>query len=112
MRLMLPASRLEEHRDNVDAVVREAEDPGEDIGGAPREGGESGVRASEAVGCFVECAVTAGTTTGRSSPGRRIGQTVAWPRRLVSARVTSWSVDNALWITTRRRAVTDEADSR
>lgn len=50
---------FEEHRDGVDAVVREAEDPGEDIGGAPREGGESGVRASEAVGCFVECAVTA-----------------------------------------------------
>ena len=35
---------------------------------------------------------------------------VAWPRRLVSARVTSWSADSAFWITTRPRAVTDDAD--
>ena len=35
---------------------------------------------------------------------------VAWPRRLVSASVTSWSADSAFWITTRLRAVTDDAD--
>ena len=35
---------------------------------------------------------------------------VAWPRRLVSARVTSWSAESAFWMTTRPRAVTDEAD--
>jgi len=34
---------------------------------------------------------------------------VAWPRRTVSDRVTSWSADSAFWITTRRRPVTDEA---
>ena len=51
--------RFEEHIDGVDAVVREAEDSGEDVGGAPGEGGECGVRAGEAVGCFVERAVTA-----------------------------------------------------
>lgn len=51
--------RFEEHGDGVDAVVREAEDPGEDIGGAPGEGGESGICASEAVGCLVERAIAA-----------------------------------------------------
>ena len=51
--------RFEEHVDGVDAVVREAEDSCKDVGGAPGEGGECGVRAGEAVGCFVERAVTA-----------------------------------------------------
>ena len=35
---------------------------------------------------------------------------VAWPRRLVSATVTSWSADSAFRITTRLRAVTDDAE--
>ena len=38
---------FEEHGDGVDAVVREAEDSGEDVGGAPGEGGEGGVAAGE-----------------------------------------------------------------
>ena len=50
---------LEEHGDGVDAVVREAKDSGEDVGGAPGEGGECSFRPGKAVGCFVECAVTA-----------------------------------------------------
>ena len=36
---------------------------------------------------------------------------VAWPRRLVSATVTSWSAASDFWITTRARAVTDEAEA-
>ncbi len=35
---------------------------------------------------------------------------MAWPRRLVSATVTSWSADSAFWMTTLPRAVTDEAE--
>ena len=35
---------------------------------------------------------------------------VACPRRLVSVTVTSWSAESAFWMTTRPRAVTDEAD--
>src|SRR3954451_10108725 len=35
---------------------------------------------------------------------------VAFPRRVVSTSVTSWSAESAFWITTRPRAVTDEAD--
>ena len=34
----------------------------------------------------------------------------AWPRRLVSATVTSWSADSAFWMTTWVRGVTDEAE--
>lgn len=51
--------RFEEHVDGVDAVVREAEDSGEDVGGAPREGGESGICAGKSVGCLVERAIAA-----------------------------------------------------
>ena len=36
---------------------------------------------------------------------------VACPRRLVSATVTSWSAASDFWITTRARAVTDEAEA-
>jgi len=35
---------------------------------------------------------------------------MACPRRLVSATVTWWSAASAFWMTTRVRAVTDEAD--
>ncbi len=36
---------------------------------------------------------------------------MACPRRLVSATVTSWSAASDFWITTRARAVTDEAEA-
>ena len=50
------------------------------------------------------------TTTSVPSVAAAWASRMAWPRRLVSARVTSWSADRALWITTRPRAVTDEAE--
>ena len=67
---------LEQHVDRVDAVVREAEDSGEDVGGAPGEGGECSVRAGEAVGCLVERAVTAEHDDQVVAlPGGRLGET-------------------------------------
>ena len=106
MRLMLPASRV-----RAPGRRRRCRPGGRGSGrrhcGAP-EGGESGVRASEAVGCFVECAVTAeydnevvalpggGLKTGGGPVGcLGEGDIVVGGQRLV--------------ITTRRRAVTDEA---
>ena len=77
---------FEEHRDGVDAVVGEAEDRAKTLVEPPGRVAR-GVRAGEAVGCFVECAVTADARQrGRSSPGRRIGQDgwrgpVGWSRR-------------------------------
>ena len=50
------------------------------------------------------------TTTSTPSLAAPWASRVAWPRRFVSAMVTSWSADSAFWITTRPRAVTDEAD--
>src|SRR4051794_12169340 len=51
------------------------------------------------------------TTTSTPSLAAPCASRVAWPRRFVSARVTVWSADSAFWITTRPRAVTDEADA-
>src|SRR5688500_4612212 len=50
------------------------------------------------------------TTTSVPLPAACCARRVACPRRLVSAKVTSWSADSAFWITTRLRAVTDDAD--
>ena len=50
------------------------------------------------------------TTTSMPSAAASWARRVAWPRRLVSASVTSWSADSAFWITTRARAVTDDAE--
>jgi hypothetical protein len=84
---------------------------GEHVGGAAGQRGERGVGAGEPVGRLVEGAVAAEhhdhvDAVGGAPWARR----VAWPRRLVSARSTSWSADSAFWITTRLRAVTDEAE--
>ena len=69
-------------------------------------------RAGQPVGRLVERAVAAehhdDLRAGGSRRPARGG--CAWPRRLVSATVTSWSADSAFWITTRLRAVTDDAD--
>ena len=48
-------------------------------------------------------------TTSQPSPTAPWARREAWPRRLVAARVTSWSAASAFWITTWVRAVTDEA---
>ena len=50
------------------------------------------------------------TAASRPSAAAPWASRAAWPRRLVSFRTTSWSADSALWITTRARAVTNEAD--
>ena len=49
------------------------------------------------------------TTTSTPVAAAPWASRVAWPRRLVSATVTSWSADRALPMTTRLRGVTDEA---
>src|SRR3954447_9894242 len=49
------------------------------------------------------------TTTSTPSFAAPCARRRAWPRRFVSATVTSWSADSAFWITTRPRAVTDDA---
>ncbi len=49
------------------------------------------------------------TTTSVPSWAAPRARRSAWPRRLVSARVTSKSAARALWITTQARAVTDDA---
>ena len=50
------------------------------------------------------------TTTSVPAAAAPMASRVAWPRRVVSASVTSWSALSALRITTRARAVTDDAD--
>src|SRR4029077_20757180 len=48
-------------------------------------------------------------TTSTPSAAAPCASRVACPLRFVSARVTSWSAESAFWMTTRLRAVTDEA---
>ncbi len=50
------------------------------------------------------------TTTSVPAAAAPWANRVACPRRLVSASVTSWSAESAFWITTRLRAVTDDAE--
>ena len=50
-------------------------------------------------------------TTSMPSAAAPRASRVAWPRRVVSATVTSWSAASALAMTTRPRAVTDEAEA-
>src|SRR3954447_535427 len=49
------------------------------------------------------------TTTSTPSFAAPCARRRAWPRRFVSATVTSWSADSAFWMTTCPRAVTDDA---
>jgi hypothetical protein len=49
------------------------------------------------------------TTTSTPDAAAPWARRVAWPRRLVSATVTSWSAESALPMTTRLRGVTDAA---
>src|SRR5256885_8399513 len=51
------------------------------------------------------------TTTSTPSLAAPWARRVAWPRRLVSETVRSWSAARALAMTTRARAVTDDAEA-
>src|SRR4029453_6919769 len=69
------------------------------------------VRASPLAASFRVPSPPRTTTTSMPLAAAPRARRVAGPRRLVSARVTSWSAARAFWITTRLRGVTDDADS-
>ena len=50
-------------------------------------------------------------TMSTPSAAAPLAMRVAWPRRAVSRSSTSWSAESAFWITTRVRAVTEEAEA-
>ncbi len=103
--------RAQELAGGLDRVVGHANGAGEDVGRPSGQHAERGLRAGQAVGGLIEGAV-ASQDYGCVQPvgGRPLGQPGACPLRLVSFSITSWSAESALCITTRARAVTNEAD--
>ena len=107
---LLGGESVEQGAGGLDGVVRQPDRAGEHVGRPAGEGGQGGLGARQAVGGLVQRAVAAERDHHDVvAVARPLGEAGAWFRRFVSATVTSWSADNAFWITTLPRAVTDEA---
>ena len=114
-----PGEGVEQVAGGLDRVVGQPDGAGEHVGRAAgqRRPARQSVPASPLAASLSVPSPPSTTTTSMPSAAAPWARRVAWPRRLVSASVTSWSADSAFWITTaaarrhrRRRRVDEQQD--